>query len=67
MAVQLLHRVLRVRLIDGVVARKHRESLVAGQLHDDRLINPGFSHVRIEGMPQVVGDKTILLKPARGS
>ena len=50
MAVQLLNGVLRIGLVDSVIADEHGDSLVPGRLHDYGPINAGLPGI---GDPRV--------------
>ena len=45
---------LGIRSVHRIIAMEHGRRLVAGELHDHRLIHPGFPHIGVKGVPEIV-------------
>ena len=67
-SVEILSRLInsfpKVVLINRVVPVKHFPCRMPGDAHYDRLGNAGLSHVRIEGVPQIVKGESVFDFPA---
>jgi hypothetical protein len=60
------HSALGVLEIDGIILLEHRRRLVAGELHDYRLVNTRLTHISNEGVAQVMKSEVIYLRLPAG-
>jgi len=59
---KLIYSLSSIIFINRIIPIKHFTSSVTGDIHDNRFLDSGLSHISVKCMPQVVKYKTALYK-----
>jgi hypothetical protein len=60
------HCLVRIVNVDSVVPAEHFTGRMSRNLHNDRFRDSGFPHVGVEGVTEVVKNKTSFFKSSAG-